>query len=134
MACQARERCAIDQHEQTEQGRQRKCGRHQTRNPVRIRSANELIHQIKVQRPGQRGRSPWHRFLCKPSMKDERKGGEERIESEIPKQQEGRPRRIKMLEMPRVFEREYGNKCDGWRSEEHTSELQSHSDLVCRLL
>src|SRR5215204_7523579 len=23
---------------------------------------------------------------------------------------------------------------DGWRSEEHTSELQSHSDLVCRLL
>src|SRR5438034_8094045 len=23
---------------------------------------------------------------------------------------------------------------EGWRSEEHTSELQSHSDLVCRLL
>src|SRR5438034_6530993 len=23
---------------------------------------------------------------------------------------------------------------DAWRSEEHTSELQSHSDLVCRLL
>src|SRR5260221_7158975 len=23
---------------------------------------------------------------------------------------------------------------DHWRSEEHTSELQSHSDLVCRLL
>src|SRR5438034_7158202 len=23
---------------------------------------------------------------------------------------------------------------DQWRSEEHTSELQSHSDLVCRLL
>src|SRR5438034_2915616 len=23
---------------------------------------------------------------------------------------------------------------DEWRSEEHTSELQSHSDLVCRLL
>src|SRR5436190_18446542 len=23
---------------------------------------------------------------------------------------------------------------DSWRSEEHTSELQSHSDLVCRLL
>src|SRR5437773_3847186 len=23
---------------------------------------------------------------------------------------------------------------DGWRSEEHTSELQSHHDLVCRLL
>src|SRR5215204_7154950 len=26
-----------------------------------------------------------------------------------------------------------GCRC-GWRSEEHTSELQSHSDLVCRLL
>src|SRR5436190_8010914 len=24
--------------------------------------------------------------------------------------------------------------CSTWRSEEHTSELQSHSDLVCRLL
>src|SRR5438034_7003396 len=24
--------------------------------------------------------------------------------------------------------------CSSWRSEEHTSELQSHSDLVCRLL
>src|SRR5438034_5630004 len=24
--------------------------------------------------------------------------------------------------------------CSFWRSEEHTSELQSHSDLVCRLL
>src|SRR5206468_9813088 len=26
------------------------------------------------------------------------------------------------------------NPFDGWRSEEHTSELQSRSDLVCRLL
>src|SRR2546421_7553845 len=26
------------------------------------------------------------------------------------------------------------NKMRGWRSEEHTSELQSRSDLVCRLL
>src|SRR5436190_18683352 len=26
------------------------------------------------------------------------------------------------------------NACGSWRSEEHTSELQSHSDLVCRLL
>src|SRR5438034_1638464 len=25
-------------------------------------------------------------------------------------------------------------RAPGWRSEEHTSELQSHSDLVCRLL
>src|SRR5262252_11201796 len=28
----------------------------------------------------------------------------------------------------------YGLTDDGGRSEEHTSELQSHSDLVCRLL
>src|SRR5438132_11315884 len=27
-----------------------------------------------------------------------------------------------------------GERADGPRSEEHTSELQSHSDLVCRLL
>src|SRR5476649_3078863 len=27
-----------------------------------------------------------------------------------------------------------GSSPDSWRSEEHTSELQSHSDLVCRLL
>src|SRR5437588_9480671 len=27
-----------------------------------------------------------------------------------------------------------GDICRGQRSEEHTSELQSHSDLVCRLL
>src|SRR5438034_3938929 len=26
------------------------------------------------------------------------------------------------------------DRCRPWRSEEHTSELQSHSDLVCRLL
>src|SRR5437773_9446065 len=26
------------------------------------------------------------------------------------------------------------SKCIWWRSEEHTSELQSHHDLVCRLL
>src|SRR5438874_5647748 len=27
-----------------------------------------------------------------------------------------------------------GGECVGWRSEEHTSELQSRRDLVCRLL
>src|SRR5260221_8284523 len=34
------------------------------------------------------------------------------------------------------FHRHYGRDIekDGMRSEEHTSELQSHSDLVCRLL
>src|SRR5215204_7464177 len=33
------------------------------------------------------------------------------------------------LDMPWAVEEKHG-----WRSEEHTSELQSHSDLVCRLL
>src|SRR5699024_11961635 len=28
----------------------------------------------------------------------------------------------------------FANNADGWRSEEHTSELQSRFDLVCRLL
>src|SRR6266566_7078006 len=92
IACRAGERFAFEQHEQSEQRRQRKCGRHKTRNPVRIRSANQLIHQIKVQRPSQRGRSPRHSFLGKPAMENERKCSEERIESEIPKQGEARAR------------------------------------------
>src|SRR5438034_4671559 len=33
-----------------------------------------------------------------------------------------------------VVAREFGCRGFGSRSEEHTSELQSHSDLVCRLL
>src|SRR5262252_10140159 len=32
------------------------------------------------------------------------------------------------------FERRHGGGARSVRSEEHTSELQSHSDLVCRLL
>src|SRR5438034_3661565 len=35
-----------------------------------------------------------------------------------------------MLSLPFIFK----NEAHFWRSEEHTSELQSHSDLVCRLL
>src|SRR5438034_6591177 len=37
---------------------------------------------------------------------------------------------------PTTMELIYGVRKRGWilRSEEHTSELQSHSDLVCRLL
>src|SRR5436190_5731316 len=33
-----------------------------------------------------------------------------------------------------VFSYKYWQRSFGGRSEEHTSELQSHSDLVCRLL
>src|SRR5438034_4284414 len=33
-----------------------------------------------------------------------------------------------------AMERSVGGRVSGVRSEEHTSELQSHSDLVCRLL
>src|SRR5438132_8123907 len=47
-----------------------------------------------------------------------------------------RPSLIKLLdaqEMPYQRSRG-GHRRERWRSEEHTSELQSHSDLVCRLL
>src|SRR5438034_4903972 len=39
---------------------------------------------------------------------------------------------LRSIEFFTRFEDEMGVPCD--RSEEHTSELQSHSDLVCRLL
>src|SRR5260221_8898007 len=43
-----------------------------------------------------------------------------------------------LIRLVSEFERRYGIKVKIWRSnsrsEEHTSELQSHSDLVCRLL
>src|SRR5436190_4060538 len=110
IAGRADERCGFEQYEQSEQRRHRKCGRHETRDPVRVGSANQLIQEVKVQRPSQRGRSPRHSFLGKPAMENERKRSEERIESEIPKQGEARLRRIKMLEVPCVFERQNGNK------------------------
>src|SRR5699024_12053258 len=37
-------------------------------------------------------------------------------------------------ERGKVSSRIYGTTCLAWRSEEHTSELQSRFDLVCRLL
>src|SRR5438034_5152690 len=49
-----------------------------------------------------------------------------------------RSRRINCFDERNVAVRSaYGRARDSaqpWRSEEHTSELQSHSDLVCRLL
>src|SRR5438034_3119906 len=39
-----------------------------------------------------------------------------------------------IFDFTRGTPREINNLCDVARSEEHTSELQSHSDLVCRLL
>src|SRR5438034_1408780 len=36
--------------------------------------------------------------------------------------------------LPPLFVISFLSSLFGWRSEEHTSELQSHSDLVCRLL
>src|SRR5260221_1785156 len=42
-------------------------------------------------------------------------------------------RRSKSVSMRCGGRRFSGTRCL-WRSEEHTSELQSHSDLVCRLL
>src|SRR5260221_2859047 len=41
--------------------------------------------------------------------------------------------KISVLSIP-SFCGSYEAQKDGMRSEEHTSELQSHSDLVCRLL
>src|SRR5438034_8056574 len=43
----------------------------------------------------------------------------------------GQGRRV---DRPAVRSRRSGRHAAGGRSEEHTSELQSHSDLVCRLL
>src|SRR5260221_8495704 len=44
-----------------------------------------------------------------------------------------RGRRRPLLGVPELG-RACGSSSYRWRSEEHTSELQSHSDLVCRLL
>src|SRR5438034_8069346 len=44
----------------------------------------------------------------------------------------GQPRAVRLYQNNRVGHVECD--CPGSRSEEHTSELQSHSDLVCRLL
>src|SRR4051812_49871311 len=33
-----------------------------------------------------------------------------------------------------LYRREHDRRYNAWRSEEHTSELQSHVNLVCRLL
>src|SRR5215211_6695686 len=47
------------------------------------------------------------------------------------------PRQVRLLDDPRHLLREQlddAHARDRGRSEEHTSELQSHSDLVCRLL
>src|SRR5436309_7774348 len=48
ISSRATERSGLKQDEQPEQRRYRKCGRHETRNPGWICSANELIHEIKV--------------------------------------------------------------------------------------
>src|SRR5260221_4309768 len=43
-------------------------------------------------------------------------------------------KRIRLKHDVALFARALDNLADEYRSEEHTSELQSHSDLVCRLL
>src|SRR3712207_6857467 len=70
-----------------------------------------LFRSQRLLRPGQRGRRA-----------HERRGGTHRLRA-VPLR---RDRRVRAR--PRARARE------GWRSEEHTSELQSRQYLVCRLL
>src|SRR5260221_10764113 len=57
-----------------------------------------------------------------------------------PKETQPQKIRPKMMSLPMVHAQPYYRLCvcptdhSKYRSEEHTSELQSHSDLVCRLL
>src|SRR5438034_2353691 len=55
-----------------------------------------------------------------------------RASSELPPEGVRRLRDPRAPGAPDARRRRRGR--EGWRSEEHTSELQSHSDLVCRLL
>src|SRR2546430_10146955 len=68
---------------------------------------------------------------------DEDGGGGDRLEAKI--DGKGAAVRIILQELPRliiieIFVGEPDQVHDGERSEEHTSELQSQSNLVCRLL
>src|SRR5882724_306177 len=112
ITCRAGERWAFEQYEQSEQRRHRKCSGHETRNPVRIRGANQLIDQIKVQRPNQGGCSPRHSFSDELPMENEGKDAEHRVKPEVPNQRQHRPRRIEMFEMPRVLQCENAGKSD----------------------
>src|SRR2546430_10278327 len=54
----------------------------------------------------------------------------------VPLREPGKPVTAKTSdsEPPALFGSADGRLAPGWRSEEHTSELQSQSNLVCRLL
>src|SRR5262249_16736264 len=130
IACWARERRAFDQHEQSEQRWQRECGWHEPRNSAGVRSADQLVDQIKVQWTGKPCCCPWNGFSDKPLMESERKDREQGIEPEIPHQWKRCVRRIEMFEMPGVLQPKHGDKCDSWKQIErkdfaHT-EKQNH--------
>ena len=72
-----------------------------------MRGANELIDQIKVQRSGERRRRPRRCFSREFPMKNERKHAEDAIKYEVPNQRHRGTRRIEMLKMPRVFQRQH---------------------------
>src|SRR5205823_13932132 len=101
------ERCSLEQHEKSEQRRQRKCRGQKTEDAVRMRGANELIDQIKVQRSGERRCRPRRCFSREAPMKNERKHTEHDTKYEIPNQLQRSARRIEMLKMPRVFQRHH---------------------------
>src|SRR5207249_5989558 len=101
------ERRSLEQHEKSEQRRQRKSRGHKTEDPIRMRGANELIDQIKVQRSGERRRRPRRCFSREFPTKNKRKHTAHGIKYEIPNQRQRIARRIEMFKMPRVFKRQH---------------------------
>ena len=75
-----------------------------------MRNANELIHQIKVQRSRERRRCPRRCFSRESPMKNKRKHAEHSVKREVPNQRQRGARRIEMLKMPGVLERQHRDK------------------------
>src|SRR5260370_28228671 len=104
------ERRALEKHEKSKKRRQRKCRGHQTDDAAWMRGVNELIHQVKVQRSGERRGCPQRRFTREFPMKNKRKHAEHCIKRQVPNQRQRSARRIEMLKMPGMFERQHRNQ------------------------
>src|SRR4029077_13573768 len=88
------ERCVFEQHSESQKQRQSKRRWHKAGNCVRISCANDVKHQIKVQRPCQCGCRPWHCLCDELLMENKRKDAEQRIKSQIPSEWQRGARRI----------------------------------------